>query len=211
MPLYYNISSYRQLSGCKSNNSKHLNIELTDFINNDDIQGLRIAVVDDRYGTLFATVVQSRGNLVNGPNTCSNSTISSDLSRDTILSELEKFGFYISYNPKALLEGKQIEALMTLQSFGFDKLRILQVKRPAGINVDYTPVSYVVGFNVADHITWLNNTYVATEREFNEALVKGTAINISSIGNMRSLNWSWLTYVADISDVIADNAEMRLW
>ena len=64
IPLRYNISDWHQAVQCLSNNSEHLHINVSDYVQNDSIRGTKISVIHDMYGTLFAYIVDAVGELV---------------------------------------------------------------------------------------------------------------------------------------------------
>lgn len=206
-PLRYNISSWRQLPQCLSNNSRHLHIHTTDFMFSDPdyahpLRGFRISVDHEFYGTLFACMLNAKGDIVSPINTdCMiEGPISYELSTSEILSELAKFGFIISYEPRKHLSGSQLQYLMTLKGLHFDKLRRLAVNALNDTKV------YLVVFNSKDHPQWLNNGYSPNKHEFSNALLAGTALNISEILDSKRYSWDWLDYVANIDDILKDNA-----
>lgn len=202
-PLRYKISSWRQLPGCKSNNSKHLRINISDYFNNDAIRGFRISVDHLMYGTLFATVLEARGKIVTEEDEYGRS----ELSVEAILGELRKYGFFITYVPNEGLGSDQLEYLMTLDKLGYDKIRIIYVH---SIPAEASPTR-VVAFQSSVHGDWLNNAYSPSKDEFLSALDAGTAINLTDISKTRKFRWDWLKdFVGHIPDIIQDNADERI-
>lgn len=204
-PLRYQISNWRQLSQCMSNNSRELHIRITDFVQNYMISGIRIKVEHDSLGVLFACVVGASGNLVSTP---VGSDIISELSPSQIISELEKYGFLVTYNPASALKGNQLQYLMTLKGLHFDKLRVLKVRHNGSNITTYT--THIVVFNIKENPNWLDNNYAPPEPEFVRSLQKGSAMDITNISNTQKYDWSWLDYVANIDDILKDNAEVGL-
>lgn len=203
-PLRYSISSWRQLVDVKSNNSPRLSISVTDFIQNKEIAGLRICVEHENFGPMFTCVLKARGSIV----TCPGNSYYHEFTVDDILKELYKYGFYITYDPKHALTGNQLEYLMTLDKLGFDKIRLMNVVTYDG-SVG-TVNTYVVAFNVKENPKWIENTYTADSSGFTNAVMSGSACNLTAISKTKNYNWDWLTYVANISDIIKDNAEMSI-
>lgn len=200
IPLRYNISDWHQLKDVKSNNSKSLYISVSDFIQNEILTGLRIQIIHESFGVLFACMLNAQGAIIN--EFSENLTI--EFTYKQILKELEKYGFLVTYNPRKSLPGSQIEYLMSLKKLGYDKIRI--------INVWYIENStkifkwYIVAFNVDKNMDWLNNGYAPNEREFNKALNNGSAVNVSALSKSKQWSWSWLDYVANIDDILEDNS-----
>ena len=201
-PLRYRISDWHQLSKCVSNNSRDLKLSVTDFVQDTRLSGLRIKVEHFVFGTLFACVLNAKGYMVTKPSGYV------ELTPAQLLSELAKFGFYVEYSPRKCLSGDQLDYLLTIHKLHYDKIRQLAVTTRTSLSE--TTNVYVVAFKVAECSDWLTNTHVATEAEYLSALATGSAINISNISETRSYDWSWLDYVANIADIIKDNAEVRL-
>ena len=212
MPLRYRISSWRQLPQCKSNNSGHLHIRTTDFISNDKLQGFRISVEHDVFGVLFACVLNSRGLMVSSleaHDVLLEDPIYYELTTDVILQELRKYGFWIDYNPRKALPSGQVEYLMTLRGLKYDKIRVLNVwTAPQGTKQFKI---YVVAFRSGKHKYWLNNDYSPSEKEFSKALLAGTAVNLNEICKTKQYHWDWLDYVANIDDIVRDNAGENIY
>lgn len=198
VPLRYQISNWRQLPACKSNTSRDLCIRVTDFIQDRRLSGLRIEVVHVEFGVLFAYVVHAKGTLI--PKDVQYGLIT-ELSVTQILSELAKYGFFITFHEYEQLPGDQIAYLSTLNQLKFDKLRMLSV------HDGDDAITYVVAFNVSQNSRWLDIRYCPSKKEFLEALKNGSAINVSAICKGKGFVWDWLyDWVADIDDIIADNA-----
>ena len=202
MPLRYRISSWYQLPECKSNNSRFLHIHVTDMMGGDQLEGIRIRIDHDDYGTLFAIVLSSRGSLISPGSQYMNS-----MSTDQVLMELSKYGFLVEYKPSSYLPGSLLTYLMTLKNLLFDKIRVLPIRQ----KVDHTVMlqSQIVAFTSYKCPKWLNNSYVATEEEVAHAAMKGYAVNISALPETREYDWAWLRdWVANIDDILAQNTEV---
>ena len=198
-PLRYEISDWHQLSSALSNNSSSLEIRVQDLINSDIITGLLIQVNHVDYGILFACVLNAHGTLI----TTTDGQIT-ELTPTQIIAELYKYGFDIVYNPKAHLPSDQLDFLTSLLTFNYDKLRILNVWRMENGTKQFS--WYVVAFNIAANPAWINNAYASNMDQFLEALRNGSAYNVSAIPIINQWSWTWLDYVANITDILADNA-----
>lgn len=203
VPLRYNISDLRQLPKCLSNNSRELHLRVGDVIGmGGNLTGLKITLEHEYLGVLFAHVCNARGSIITSdPNTDPH-----ELTPQQILDQLEKYGYYITYDPRKALSGDQLQFLMTLNGFHFDKIRKLVVNYTGFDTTDYRV--WVVAFNATELPDWLNNAHVATKYEFETALSDGNAMNVTTLSGARYYAWDWLDYVASIDDIIADNAEV---
>ena len=212
MPLQYRISIWRQAKECLSNNSQKLHIHTTDFISNDKLQGFRISVDHEIFGTLFACVLNARGLIVSDLDATDpllEDPIYYELSTQQILQELRKYGFWIEYNPREALPGDQLDYLMTLKGLNYDKIRVMNTwTAPRGVKEFKTNI---VVFNSTKHRYWLNNDYAPSEKEFTQALLDGSAANLTEICKTKKFRWDWLDYVANIDDIIRDNAGDNIW
>lgn len=168
------------------------------------LEGTAIEIVHSDFGTLFCYLVDAHGPVLDSEN-----PLEYELPVATILKELERFGFYVTFNKRSNLPDKQIEYLKTVQKLGFDKIRVLTVYTYNNSGFKVTRPEIVV-FNVASNPGWLNNDYSASETEFAYATATGTAINLSDISNTSKFRWDWLDYVANIQDILDDNASSEV-
>lgn len=198
-PLRYNISNWLQLSECKSNNSTDLYITVKQVIDDGShrLAGVIILVNHTQYGTLFACTINSTGSLLTPDPT---SGIIKEFTTDEILAELNKFGFDVTFEINQHLGGDQISYLMTLYDLGFDKLRMLEVQQLDGM---YS--NYLVAFNVDKCPDWIQNDFTCGRKVFLEALNDSGAMNLTDLKQTKGFDWTWLTYVANIEDIIEDN------
>lgn len=198
-PLKYRISDWHQLVDVRSNNSRDLYLSVTDYLQDDRLHGLRIQVKHTLFGVMFAIVINSTG------------TILSDITHeeaytmttDQILTELERWGFYVDYAPAKHLPESQLVFLETLRGLKYDKLRILNVYRYENTTKLYK--WHIVVFNVEQNPEWINNTYSASLKEYMKALQSGSVVNVSEASLQNNWDWSWLDYVANIDDILRDN------
>ena len=198
-PLRYNISNWLQLSDCKSNNSVDLYITVKQVIDDGShrLTGLIIQINHTQYGTLFACLVNASGSLLT-PDSVSG--IIREFSTDEILEVLNTFGFDVTFSINQHLSGDQISFLMTVNDLGYDKLRKLLVQTDTNRYSEY-----IVVFNVVKCPDWINNDYVCGLKPFMSALQTSGAMNLTDLEQTRGFDWTWLTYVANIDDIIEDN------
>ena len=199
-PLRYNVSNWLQLSECRSNNSADLYITVKQVIDDGShrLTGIIILVQHTQYGTLFACTINSSGSLLT-PDPVSGKI--KEFTTDEILAELNKFGFDVTFEINQHLSGDQISFLMTVNDLGYDKLRVLSVQdKPNGHYSDY-----LVVFNVEKCPDWIYNDYTCGKKVFVDALTSSGAMNITDLPQTKGFDWTWLTYVANIDDIIRDN------
>lgn len=199
MPLRYNISRWDDLVSCLSNTSNSLRIRVRKIMQDTRLEGTAIEIVHSDFGTLFCYLVDA-----NGPILDSEDPLEYELPTSRILKELERFGFYVTFDKRANLPDNQIEYLKTVQKLGFDKIRVLNVYTYNNQGFKKTEPMIVV-FNVESNPGWLDNAYSAGEFEFVESLKAGTAINLSDMSETLKFRWDWLDYVANIQDILDDN------
>lgn len=205
MPLRYKISSWNQLPNCRSNNDRSLRIRVAEITNFPNLIGFKISVEHPMYGILFSEVLNAKGTIITSKVESDTVTESAfELDTQTILKELRKFGFYVSYDPRTHLSREMIDYLLTLRGLGFDKIRVLSVRDIPAEGVLSTKW-YTVCFQSCKLSYWLSNTHVATAKEFTDALLNGTANNISEMSSAKGFDWSWLDYVANIDDILREN------
>lgn len=203
LPLRYNISNWIQLSECRSNNSADLYITVKQIIDDGShrLEGTNILVNHNQYGTLFACLVNSNGSLLT-PDPVSG--IIKEFTTDEILAELNKFGFDVTFEINQHLSGEQVSYLLTLSGLNYDKLRKLPVFEYDGMGNKIFS-DYIVAFNVEQCPDWINMDYTCKNSEFLSKLNDGVALNLTFMSKTQMFDWTWLTYVANIDDIIRDN------
>jgi hypothetical protein len=194
--LTYSITDWHQLMNVKSNNSRDLSIKVADLLHSNVLTGLRIQVYHTEYGPLYAVVLNAQGTIV----TEINDNMVVEPSTEDILAELHKWGFEVQFNQQLNLPQGQLDFLAELKDLGYDKLRILNVWTMQNAIKTFTP--YIIVFNVAQNPDWINNGYAASEKEFLNSLKNGSAVNISATSKANIWSWGWLTFVANIDDIL---------
>lgn len=196
-PLIYTITDWHQLRNVKSNNSRDLRIIVSDIIREDILNGLRIQIYHNLYGPLFVCVLNAEGTLI----TTETGTETVEFTTERILQELAKYGFFVTYDQVDNLPIEQLAFLNTLMGLGYDKLRVLNVKKDKDKDITYT---YLIVFDVdKSPARWLVNTHVATYAEYTKVLQDGGAVNITDKAD--KWLWQWLDFVANISDILDQN------
>ena len=201
-PLRYNISNWDQLTKCRSNNSADLYITVDHVINDNRLEGTIIRVTHSDFGLLFVCTINCKGTLLTPD---PDSGIIQEFTTDQILAELKKFGFDITFSLESGLSGDQLDYLITVDALGFDKLRTLDVYTTDKLgNRKFS--QYIVVFNIEKCPEWINNAFTVDEKSFLEALNNGGAMNLTNVSKTRQFDWTWLTYVANIDDIIENNS-----
>lgn len=191
-----------QLPQCLSNQSRELRISVTDFVQDPRLQGLRIQVIHDQFGVLFACVIYSGGTLLKEKD----DELISELSWEDINRELEKFGFLVYYHPRQELTSDQLAFLINIHRLGMDRLRPIGVREThRGYEEVHTEI---VAFQADRHPKWLDIKFFPNESEYTKALSDGSAINIRVLSKDHKFSWTWLDYVADIGHILEENGEV---
>ena len=200
MSLQYKISSWTQLGECLSNTDRKLHAVCSKIIS-PALRGLSVRVEHEDFGCLFSYLVDGDGPIISDLQV-------EELSTQTVLEQLKRFGFYIIYEREKQLPGAMLDYLITLDGLGFDKIRVMFIDTSEVPIGETDIVQYcVVAFKVKDHPKWIDNMYRATESEISQGAMNGTAINISAISKERHFNWSFLEdYVLNISDILEENS-----
>lgn len=202
--LQYEISDWSQLAKCQSNNSPELKIVVSKYLQNFDIEGTKIEITHPKYGTLFAYTILPKGDLITDINCCCQDV----MTHTTLLNEIQRYGFYVDYVAEAHLSAGLVNLLKTIQGLHFDKIRLFAVHE----NSDPTNSTlYITAFNIQTNEQWLNSGYSPSRKEWEEAILNGTAMNVSGLNEARKYNWSWIyNAVYDIDQILSrydDDAE----
>jgi hypothetical protein len=112
----YAIDNWHQLPNARSNADPNLRIVVTDFVNSDVIQGVRIQVRHPVYGVLFAAVVGTSGRLVSY-------SPESEMSTSSILAAIKHFGFDVSFKTNVALNIATREFLQGALAVGYTHVR----------------------------------------------------------------------------------------
>lgn len=199
MPLRYSITSWEQALDCKSNTSPDIRIGVAKI--EDRVLDARIVSVEHiSYGTLFAAVVSGDGIIVSDCDIDGNPI--TWMSTEEVLAQLARFGFYIKFNEPGNLPGKMLTYLMTLDNIGFQHISRIVVKSEDGSARIAT-----IAFQGSANPRWLTYPCEISRAELMRAASQGTAFDVSAVtkGMFEPDDWSWLTFVANIKDVIRDN------
>lgn len=195
--LQYSISSWEQAQKCLSNNSKDLSIKIIDFFNNKDIDGKLITVKHKLHGILFAAMIDGKGRMISDSDDEGSSL--EWLDTTSILSQLEKFGFDITFSEEKHLSGQQYELIATMLKLGLDKLTKIRVSKDNN--------EKVVAFNSSKCTDLLTFGIKISLTQFNKLIEEGIVLNLSSVTYKDTFDWDWLIYVSDIKKIMDANSE----
>lgn len=189
--LRYRISKWEQAVKCKSNLSDQYSIHVSSVDYTPDISGKLIQVQHQHVGVVFSVLLDPRGERVD-----SNSNLH-PMPTEQILNYLRMFGFNIEYHPEASLPEEQRRYLQEIQNLHMDKIRILYVRNSSS-REPFSPI--LTAFLSPVLSDWLLNTYSCTRAEFDSACGSGLAVPLDK----EDFDWSWLTYVANIEDLLTN-------
>ena len=200
--LRYEIDSWDQITGCQSNNSPKLHLTY-DVALGRSLSGQIIRVEHDDYGCLFSYVVEASGVDVS----CSSNGTVFQLTTDELLMELEKYGFIVQFSTCLQISDAQYQLLMSSQLLGMSKIRIMYVdmaKKHNRFDDNYERKPYLAMFKTDKLPMWLSNGKVCSKQEFEDALAKGYAVNLTECeGGLHGNDWSFLTdKVLNVSDIL---------
>ena len=195
--LRYSISSWQQATQCLSNNSTDLSISVSSLIGST-IEGQLISVNHTLYGVLFSAMTYGTGTIITDTTTEGQDV--RWMTTDEILTQLRKFGFIIEYEPEMHLPGDQISYLMTLYNLGFQHITTIHVLERKTDNV------YVIAFNGDEEPEWLEWPCSTYKSVLDTKVAAGKVLNVSALTYKEHFNWDWLQYIANISDILRDNA-----
>ena len=200
--LRYEIDSWDQITGCQSNNSPKLHLTY-DVALGRSLSGQIIRVEHDDYGCLFSYVVEASGIDVS----CASNGTVFQLTTDELLMELQKYGFIVKFSKCLQISDAQYQLLMSSQLLGMSKIRIMYVdmtEKRNRFDDDYERKPYLVMFKTDKLPMWLSNGKVCSKQEFEDALAKGYAVNLTECeGGLHGNDWSFLTdKVLNVSDIL---------
>ena len=185
---------------CKSNNSKKLSISLSKISDPTRLSGRVVSVKHSVYGTLFAATINGVGQLITTEDEEGNPL--PFLTKDEILKQIMKFGFYIYYDEKKHLPQDILVFLQNVMNVGFDKITKVFVEcSDAGGRKVWRP--YIIAMKSEKNIDLLNFGCKVTRKVFNSKLESNCVMNL----NREGYSWDWVTYMANISDILNEQEE----
>ena len=197
-PLRYVISSWEQLVECLSNTSNSLHIKVSKCIGNELLKGTLISVVDDVFGTLFTYLVDGSGSYLSD-----NDDTEYQLTVSSILKELERYGFLVTYNKYEHLSDDQVKYLNVLKGLGYDHIRVFSLSSRDYVTRQQANQPAVVAFSYKHNPEWMDISFSCSNTAFVSEVVKGHCVRVDDSFNY---DWSWLDYVASIDKLLEYNS-----
>lgn len=205
-PLLYAIDDWHQLPNAKSNTDPTLKIKVTDFVNSDVFQGVRVQVIHPQYGVLLSFMSNATGRLVSYDK-------NAFLTTNQILLALKQFGFDIRFKENVAVNPATFQFLQGAKEAGYTHVRwaikyhtINQPKTMTGnclaLECARKHQRIVICFN-ENRRPELLNQYIPPIKEFG-----GDIMEVSPDRN-RNLDFSWLDVPMHIDSVLTDNMKGR--
>lgn len=166
------------------------------------MKGRILQVNHAQYGTLFAAMIDGSGELVTTYD--EEGDIIPFLTTNQILKQIMKFGFYVTYNVPSNLPNNIIDFLSTIDNLDYDKITKVSVRER----------------NKEGYMTWRTKVIVMKSAENTDLLEFGCKItktkyldklqanSIMNVTEEEGMSWDWLTYIANISDLLDENLDM---
>ena len=194
--LHYEISDWKQLTKCLSNNSNELRISVCNYVQNSDIEGTKISVVHPHYGVLFSYTIDPIGKLVTDIDSEDIEVVNTQI----LLNELKRYGFEVVYKEEEHLPESQVDLLRSIQKLNFDKLRLCVVHDGDVVEKRVC----IIAFNIIGNEHWLNAGYSPNKYELHKAILDGSALNVSGLTDVHKYSWDWLyNVIIDLNDLLS--------
>lgn len=152
------------------------------------------------YGTLFSAVVKGGGKLLSSKDEKGNDLPC--MTTEEILKEIQRFGFYVTYDVKSNLPMNTIAFLSTIDNLGYDKITKVGIQyRKDGEK--YIKPAILVFKSEYNHDI-LNFECIISEHKY---LDKLSANSIMDVTHEKDIQWDWVKYIANISDILEENID----
>lgn len=148
---------------------------------------------------MFAAVIQGSGSLLSDKDEQGD-----DLpffTTEQILKELERFGFYINYDVKSHLPDSTVQFLRNLLNLGYDKISKIVVDMRTTDGLKQVPLTVVFKSYLHNDDILVYGTRISSA-QFNSKLIANSIVNITNEPDMK---WDWVTYIANIQDILNEN------
>lgn len=124
------------------------------------------------------------------------------LTTEQILRQLMKFGFYIFYDVKENLPNETFNYLAKLYDLGYDKITRIALETIDETGTKIWRPTEIVMKSYMDNSDLLVYQCKVTRKAFNQKL---TANSIMNITHEEGMDWDWLSYIANIKDILDEN------
>lgn len=121
-----------------------------------------------------------------------------------VLKQIEKFGFIVEYDLKSNLPDQVISYLSMLYNLGYDKISQIGVRTRNEKGQLIIRPTVIVMKSCEATIDLMKFNRVITEKEFSQKLDLNVVINVT---NEPDMVWDWLTYMANIRDILEENID----
>lgn len=152
------------------------------------------------YGTLFSVVVKGGGKLLSSKDEKGNDLPC--MTTEKILKEIQRFGFYVTYDVKSNLPMNTIAFLSTVDNLGYDKITKVGIQYRENGKKCIKPA--VLVFKSEYNHDILNFECIISERKYQDKL---SANSIMDVTHEKGIQWDWVKYVANISDILEENID----
>lgn len=127
------------------------------------------------------------------------------LTTEEILKQIQKFGFIVEYDVKANLPGPVISYLMTMLNLGYVKITRIGVRTLNSDGGIYIRPTVILMKDAPETLDLLRFDETITIAEFMHKLDLNVVVNVT---NEPDMNWDWLTYMANIEDLLQENSSV---
>lgn len=170
-------------------------------MNNGGLTATVIQVNHSAFGTLFAGMIKGSGNLICDEDEEGNAI--PFFTTDQILTELQRFGFYVTYDVKSNLPMNTLSFLATVDNLGYDKITRVALETFDKLGQKkWKPTILLIKSEANPDLLEFDCKLV--QKKFQEKLAANTIMNVTDEPN---LSWDWVAYIANISDILDENVD----
>lgn len=182
--LSYEITSWDQITKCRSNTSNNLSCTIK-YLSSDDISGRLIQVEHNQLGCIYSTIIAPTGSAID-----SNIVITQSVS--DILKTLAMYGFDITFIDGHTLTSAERAGLLGVKQLGFTHVRNIVVTER---NASRTRT---VAF--LNNPVWVAASCVSISSQlFTSYQTMGSIVDLSVL--LPAVDWSWITISYPLSSV----------
>lgn len=182
--LSYEITSWDQITKCRSNTSNNLSCVVR-YLSSDDISGKLIQVEHTHLGCIYSTIITPIGSAIDNDNVITQSA-------SDILKTLAMYGFDIRFVDGHTLTTAERAGLIGVKRLGFTHVRnIVVTERNA------TRIKTVAFLN---NPVWVTASCVSISSElFTSYQTIGSLVDLSVL--LPRVDWSWITISYPLSSI----------